>query len=164
MPAKGYDILINDLNKILQSDKIYIAAVNSVLVAQKERIFIDGLASDGTKIGTYGTKPISISRKAQSRNTGRTYFKGGYREYKTLSGKGAAFVNLRNTDQLMMDLGTSVNAPSKEYAIGFNNTINGDKRDWMEEKYQKPIFETTEQEDDLFLSLIEGQLEGDRKF
>src|SRR6476620_2915213 len=100
MPVKGYDILISDLNKMLQSDKIYIAAVNSVLVAQKERIFIDGLASNRTKIRDYGTKPISISKKNQSRNTGKTDFKGGYREYKSLSGKGSAFVNLRNTDQL----------------------------------------------------------------
>lgn len=157
MAVRGYDILINDINRLIRSERIYIGAINSVLAAQKERIFVKGQSSDGSKIGTYGTKPISISRKNQSRNTGKTYFKGGYREYKSLIGKGSSFVNLRNTDQMMMDLGTNV--AGNEFGIGFTNTFNADKRDWMEEKYSKDIFNTTDQEDDIFIKVIESRID-----
>lgn len=157
MASKGYDILINDINKLLQNDRIMIAAVNSVLVEQKKRIFQQGKASSEQKIGTYSTKPISISRKNQSRNTGKTYFKNGYREYKGLTGKGNNFVNLNNTGQMMMDLSTFV-LGKNEYGIGFNNVFNSDKRDWMEEKYRKDIFSTTLKEDNLFDRVIQFEL------
>lgn len=157
MAVRGYDVLISDINRLIRSERIYIGAVNSVLAAQKERIFVNGQSSNGSKIGSYSTKPISISRKNQARSTGKTYFKGGYREYHSLIGKGSGFVNLRNTDQMMMDLGTTVTG--NEYGIGFNNTINGDKRDWMEEKYGKEIFNTTDQEDDIFIKVIESKIE-----
>lgn len=159
MPYKGYDTLINDINRLLSSEKIYVAAINSVLVAQKERIFVNGNAANNSKIGSYGTNPISISRKNQSRNTGKTYFKGGYREYKSLTGKGSGFVNLRNTDQMMMDLGVSINPGAKEYGIGFTNDFNADKMEWNEERFGKNIADTTEQEDSLFVSLIENRLQ-----
>jgi hypothetical protein len=155
--VKGYDILIKDLNRVIGNEKVMIAAVNTVLAAQKKRIFQKGQASDESKIGTYSTKPISISKKNQSRNTGKTYFKGGYREYKGLTGKGSAFVNLRNTDQMMMDLGTTVVAKN-QYGIGFSNALNGNKRDWMEEKYSKNIFNTTNKEDNLFVRVVEFEL------
>lgn len=158
MAVKGYDILINDINRLIKSEKIYIGAINSVLAAQSERIFVKGKDSSNSRIGTYGTKPISISRKNQSRNTGKTYFKGGYREYKSLTGKGSGFVNLRNTDQMMMDLGTTINPILNEYGIGFTNTFNADKRDWMEDKYDKDIFNTTDKEDAIFFKAIESRL------
>lgn len=156
MAVKGYDELINEVNKMLQTDKIYLAAVNTVLAAQKKRIFQDGNSTTG-KIGTYSTTPISISKKNQAKNTGKTYFKGGYREYKSLVGKGSSFVNLRNTDQMMIDLGSMVVAP-KEYGIGFQNDFNGDKSGWMEKKYSKEIFATTEEEDNLFVNVVDFEL------
>lgn len=143
---------------MLQNDRVMIAAVNTVLASQKKRIFQDGNDSSGVKIGTYSTKPISISRAAQSRSTGKTYFKGGYREYKSLTGKGSAYVNLRNTDQMMMDLGTSVLGP-KEYGIGFTNTFNADKAEWNEERFDKEIFATTDGEDELFLKVVQFELD-----
>lgn len=158
MASKGYDILINDINKLLRNDRVMIAATNSVLVEQKKRIFQQGKASNEQRIGVYSTKPISISRKNQARNVGKTYFKGGYQEYKGLTGKGSNFVNLRNTDQMMMDLSTFVLGKG-EYGIGFNNDFNADKRDWMEDKYRKDIFSTTSKEDNLFEKVVVFELE-----
>lgn len=155
--AKGYDKLISQLNRMMLQERAGIAAVNSVLAQQKKRIFQSGKASGGAKIGSYSTKPISISRKAQSRNTGKTYFKGGYREYKSLTGKGSNTVNLRNTDQMMMDLGTTVVAKGK-YGIGFSNQFNADKAEWNEEKYGKDIFSTTAQEDNTFVKVFEFEI------
>lgn len=157
MAVRGYDALINQVNAMIRDRKAGIAAVNSVLAAQKKRIFQDGKASNESKIGTYSTKPISVSRKSQAKNTGKTYFKGGYRQYKSLIGKGSSFVNLRNTDQMMMDLSTQL-VSVNEYGIGFNNEFNADKSEWMEEKYKKDIFSTTNKEDDLFLKVFEFEI------
>lgn len=142
---------------MLSTERAGIAAVNSVLVVQKKRIFQQGKASDESKIGTYSTTPISISKKQQAKNTGKTYFKGGYRQYKSLVGKGSSFVNLRNTDQTMMDLGTTV-ISKNQYGIGFNNEFNADKMEWAEEKYNKEISATTNKEDALFMKVFEFEI------
>lgn len=155
--AANYGELIDEINKMSQEEKIYLSAINTVMAAQKKRIFQEGKSASEAKIGEYGTKPISIAKKNQAKNTGKTYFKGGYREYKSLVGKGSSFVNLRNKDQMMIDLGTTIVGP-KEYGIGFQNEINGSKKEWMEKKYSKDIFGTTEAEDNLFISVIEFEI------
>ncbi len=157
MAVKGYDRLIAQVNRMMSTERAGIAAVNSVLVIQKKRIFQEGKASDESKIGKYSTKTISISKKQQAKNTGKTYFKGGYREYKTLLGKGSSTVNLRNTDQTMMDLGTTVVARN-QYGIGFNNEFNANKIEWAEEKYGKEIISTTTKEDNTFLKVFEFEI------
>lgn len=156
--AQGYEILISDINRMLSNERVMIGAVNSVLASQKKRIFEQGKASDESKIGNYGTKPISISKSRQARQTGKTRFPGGYLEYKSLTGKEASFVNLQDTGQMMMDLGTSI-VGIGEYGIGFSNSFNGDKSEWNEKKYKKEIFATTEKEDDLFIKVVEFELE-----
>lgn len=158
--VKGYEVLIADINNLLNDERALIAAANSVFAAQRDRIFNQGKATDGSKIGTYGTKTISISRSRQARQTGKTYFKGGYREYKSLTGKEAAFVNLQDTGQMMMDLGTDILGRG-EVGIGFSNQFNADKSVWAKEKYNKEIFHTSESEDDLFDKVIQFEL--DRK-
>jgi hypothetical protein len=155
--VKGYDALINHVNAMIRDKRAGIAAVNSVLAAQKKRIFQDGKASNESKIGTYSTTPISISKKSQAKQTGKTYFKGGYRQYKSILGKGASFVNLRNTDQMMMDLSTQLVAVN-QFGIGFNNEFNAEKMEWMEEKYGKKISDTTNKEDDLFVKVYEFEI------
>ena len=42
MAVRGYDTLINDLNRVIQDRKVFIAAINSVLAEQKKRIFEQG--------------------------------------------------------------------------------------------------------------------------
>lgn len=154
----GYEVLIADINRVLQNERVLIAAANSVLIRQRDRIFNQGKASDESKIGQYGTKPISISRNRQAKQTGKTYFKGGYREYKSLTGKESGFVNLQDTGQMMMDLGTTVVAKG-EVGIGFSNQFNADKSEWAEEKYKKEIFASTDDEDELFSKVIEFELD-----
>lgn len=157
MPVIGYDKILSEVNAMLQADRIMIPAVNSLLAVQRKRIFQDGKATNNQKIGTYSTNPISISKSKQSRNTGKTYFKGGYRQYKSLTGKGSNYVNLRNTDQMRMDLCTMI-VGRHEYGIGFSNQFNKDKSEWNEEHFKKLIFETTDQEDDLVMKVIEFEL------
>lgn len=147
MASSGWGQVINDLNEIKRNDVVIRKALFSVLAEQKKRIFSLGQSVSG-KIGTYSTKKISISRKNQARNTGKTTFQGGYAEYKRLIGKGSDFVNLRNTDQMMMDYSLHV-LGKDQYGFGFNNQFNFDKTQWMESKYKKSIFDE---------SLKEGQL------
>lgn len=154
MAVKGYDKLIAQINRMMQTDRIMVATLSTVLSEQKRRIFQQGRDASGGRIGNYSTKPISISRKNQSRNTGKSYFPGGYREYKSLIGKGAGFVNLRNTDQMMMDYGVHV-LGKDEYGLGFNNQFNFDKSEWNEERYNKEIFAESRDEDRLFLRVFE---------
>lgn len=158
MAVKGYDEVINTINHILNSEKIIVITLSSVLAGQKKRIFQQGKDADGSQIGTYSTKPISISRKNQSRNTGKTYFRGGYREYKSLIGKGSSFVNLRNTDQMNMDYGLHV-LGKNEYGMGFNNSFNFDKSEWNEEKYKKEIFAQSDEDDRTFEAVFQFELD-----
>jgi hypothetical protein len=42
--------------------------------------------------------------------------------------------------------------------LGFNNKLNFDKSQWMEEKYKKDIFKQSEQEAQLLVRIIEFEL------
>lgn len=103
--AKEIDDLIKRVNAAVRSDKAMRTALTTTLAVHKPRIFEKGLDANNNKIGTYSKEPISISKSKQARNTGKTYFKGGYSEYKSVIGKNPGFVNFRATDQMMMDYG-----------------------------------------------------------
>lgn len=142
--------IVTKINNAIRSPQVRRIAASTVLSKQKPRIFEQGLAGNGSKIGTYGTNPISIARNRQARNTGKTFFKGGYAEYKTAIGKNPGYVNLTNTGQMASDYGLIVNGD--QLAFGFQNDLNGDKAGWMEEKYQKEIFELTDSEFELYIN------------
>lgn len=150
--ANEFIDLINKINSTIHSDRNLRIALSSVLAVHKPRIFSQGFDSKGAKIGTYSTKPISISKKNQARNTGKTVFKGGYAEYKRAVGKNPGFVNLRNTDQMMMDYG--LQGSSLQYGFGFQNTENFKKYQWMEEKYKKPIFDISKNEENVLTNVL----------
>lgn len=149
------DELITFFNKVVKAIKDprpRKVAATTVLAIQKDRIFNKGKATDGSQIGTYSTNPISISQSKQARQTGQTYFKGGYSEYKSKIGKNPGYVNLRNTDQMMADFGVIQNGD--ELAIGFQNDANGDKMGWLEEKYGNDIAENSDKEVDTFVTVL----------
>jgi hypothetical protein len=151
--ANEYMNLVNKLNDAIRSEKNTRIALTTTMAVHKPRIFEQGLDSKGQKIGTYGTKPISISKKNQARQTGHTYFPGGYAEYKTDIGKNPGFVNLRNTDQMMMDYGIVGNS-SSGFGFGFQNDANSNKADWMTDKYDKEIFAASDKEVDTFVNTL----------
>lgn len=147
-----YTAIINKLNAAIKNEQFQRVAAITVLAPYKKRIFSEGKDAQGQKIGTYGTKPISISKKNQARQTGKTYFAGGYAEYKNAIGKNPGFVNLRNTDQMMMDLGLIKNGAN--FAFGFQNNLNGDKSVWLSDKYNKAVFDASESEISLFVATL----------
>jgi len=147
---------IDKLNSAIRSERVMRIALSSVLAIHKPRIFEKGLDGSDSKIGTYSTKPISIAKKNQARNTGKTYFKTGYAEYKKDIGKNPGYVNLRNTDQMSMDYGLVINGNS--YGFGFHNKFNYDKSQWMEAKYEKSIFDNDNQELDVLANVLVYEL------
>lgn len=148
---------IDKLVAFINSDRNIRTALITTLAIHKPRIFVQGLDVVGSKIGTYGTKKISISIKNQARNTGKTYFKGGYAEYKRAVGKNPGYVILRNTDQMYMDYGL-VGSFGK-YGFGYNNQKNYDKSQWMEDKYKKYIFDLSDSELNVLTNVLVDQLD-----
>lgn len=142
--ANEFTDLITKINNAARSDKNLRTSLSSTLAVHKPRIFKDGFDAKGLKIGVYSTNPISIAKDKQARNTGKTYFKGGYAEYKRAVGKNPGFVNLRNTEQMMMDYGLVGSVGN--YGFGFQNPENAKKSEWMEEKYFKNIFDISRNE------------------
>lgn len=144
--------LVDKINNAIRGERVKRVALTTALAIHKPRIFQKGQDSTGSTIGQYGTNPISISKKNQARNTGKTYFKGGYAEYKSAVGKNPGYVILRNTDQMMMDYGLVSNGA--DFGIGFQNQVNADKAGWMTEKYDKEIFALSDSEVNVLASVI----------
>lgn len=155
--ANEYQVIIQELNDLLNVDRSMRVALSSVLAKQKRRIFQEGQAANNSKIGKYSTKPASISRSQQARNTGKTYFKGGYAEYKRLIGKNPGFVILRNTDQMMMGYSLII-LGNNEYGLGFNNDFDFNKTQWQEDKWNKDIFDESSEEGKLLEDILFEEL------
>jgi hypothetical protein len=150
--AKEYDDLIKKINAAVKSERNLRTALTTTLAIHKPRIFVQGFDAKGAKIGRYSTTPISISKKRQARNTGKTYFKGGYAEYHSSIGKGGTDVILRNTDQMFMDYG--IQGVGLNLGFGFQNSENYNKSQWMQEKYQKGIFDLSKYEIDQLTKVL----------
>lgn len=129
---------IQAINEVIQDDKFYRTALSSVLPGHKARIFTEGKAADGSKIGTYKDGPYAKMKKKKGRNPG--------------------FVNLRNTDDMMVDYKLITVTPAKHYGFGFSNTNNGNKVDWNEERFKKKIFEPDKKDDTILQTVLDAQL------
>jgi hypothetical protein len=155
--ANELQSIVKQVLKIARADKTMRTALTTVLAIHKPRIFESGQDSKKQKIGTYSTKPTSISKNNQARNTGKTRFEGGYSEYKSAIGKNPGYVNLRNTDQMQMDYQLIVDGD--KYGFGFQNNFNFNKSQWLQEKYDKDIFDLTDQEVNIFADTLKAQIE-----
>lgn len=136
--------LVRRINEAIRDDKNIRMALSTTLAEHKTRIFEKGLDAKDSKIGTYSTTPASISKKNQAKNTGKTYFKFGYSEYKSAIGRNPGFVILRNTDQMMSDY--AIQGSSGDYGFGFQNQANADKSGYVEEHFDKQVFALSEKE------------------
>jgi hypothetical protein len=154
--ANEFTDLIKKIKDAASSDKNLRVSLSTTLAVHKPRIFATGFDAKNTKIGSYSTKPISISKKQQARQTGKTFFKGGYAEYKKAVGKNPGFVNFRNTDQMHADYGLI--GSGGKYGFGFQNNENYKKSQWLESKYKKEIFDLTQKEIDVLSDTLIEQI------
>jgi hypothetical protein len=127
--------IVERVNKAIRSDKSKRTALTTTLAINKQRIFVNGLDANGSKIGTYSKK---------------------YGEYKSKLGRNPGYVNLTNTGQMFADYGLIVNGDT--YGFGFQNDFNFNKSQWAQDKYEKEIFELSDKELDVFVDVYLEEL------
>lgn len=154
---KAYTDIIDELNEIKNVDKVLLSVLSSVQANQIERIFDKGLDGNDNPIGIYSTKPISISKKRQARNTGKTYFKDGYKEYKQAIGFNSSKVNLVDSGQMMGDY-SIIKIDDNTYGIGFKNDLNSNKADGNEKRFNKEIFAHSPSDDQVLDKAFDFEL------
>lgn len=138
------------------NNKGFFAVAGSTQGEVIERIFDDGLASDGSQIGQYSTRPISISRKNQPTNTGQTYFKGGYKEFRAKAGRQNSYVDLALTTELRREFSTNVSFVDGSWQ--WSIVTNKDKANGNEKRFGKRIFALSEDESVRHAKRIERKL------
>lgn len=154
--AKEIEDLIKRINKAVKSEKAMRVALTTVLAVHKERIFKGGQDSSGSEIGKYSTKPTSIARNRQARDTGHTNFPGGYAQYKQEMGKGGN-KNYRNFDQMMMDYG--IIQDGDQFGFGFQNSLNYNKSQWLQDMDDKDVFDLAQKELNLLGDVHKAEVE-----
>lgn len=127
--------IVAKVNSAIKSDRGRRIALSTVLSVHKPRIFERGQAANGSQIGTYSKK---------------------YGEKKRLLGRNPGFVNLRLTDQMMMDYNLIISGD--QYAFGFQNSFNADKAGWVSDRYNKDIFHLSDSELDLLMDILIKEL------
>lgn len=115
-------------------------AALTVFAIHKPRIFEEGLAANGSSIGEY-TDPAYIQKRRQA-------------------GRETGFVNLAFTEQMKRDYLPSDDGKA---GFGFSDDEQKAKADFNEKRYGKPIFELSQEEEDLFVDTFEKLLFGDEE-
>ena len=149
---------LNDIKAERVLDSILLPAANRVISQFKRRIFNDGEAASGAKIGNYSMKPAGFSRRQFVKKSifiggsdgGDTMqFKGGYKEFRQLQGRQTAFVDLRlsgsleNSIQLVKDGENAI-------LIAITNEDEAKKARENEKRFSKVIFSLSESEKKTF--------------
>lgn len=135
---------------------IRVPAANRLRGSVINRIANDGKASDGSKIGSYSTKPAYFSRnqfakkgafKPQGKirtGTKTMYIPTGYSGFRAIQGRKTDTVNLQLSGDLLLDY--QQEERGAEILIGFTNKLQSDKRRGNEKRFGKNIFRATQQE------------------
>lgn len=141
--------------------RIRVPAANALLAATKNRITDEGRASDGSKIGSYSTKPAYYSRKkfvkkgafkGVGKNGGKPrktmYIADGYKGFRGVQGLQTAFVNMELSGDLMLSY-VSVPKENGNITQGLNTQVSANKRAGLEKGF-KPFLRSTKEEIDEF--------------
>ena len=115
-----------------------------------ERIFAKGQDATGAQIGTY-----SKGYQAQRRR-GVIYPKKGQK--RNVSYPISTKVILQATQQMKNDFDFIV-LPNGNIGSGFKNDYNFKKSEWVENTYNKEIFDLSEKEKRLFAELIDKEIQ-----
>jgi hypothetical protein len=153
-----YKELIDELNELKKTDKVLQSVLSTMQVVISERIFDEGKDANDGLIGVYSTKPISISKKNQSRNTGHSYFSQGYKQYKGEVGQDNSKVNLVDSGQ-MRDDWSIIRIDDRAYGLGFKNELNSEKADGNEDRFGKEIFAQSPSEEKVLDNVFQVELD-----
>lgn len=152
----------------------------SMLPVVKERIHVQGKATDNSQIGTYSEGYMTLrtgayqnaDKKTKGKEKGKLKNSGTYTDRVIyLNKKTGIFhgedkvgksreqyhrtadtkVILSLTRQMESDF--SVQATEKGYGLGYNNSLNYDKSQWAESTYKKKIFSLSDSEKELVIEI-----------
>lgn len=171
---EGLGIKIANLS---HPDQMLRTIATSMVAVVRDRVHVQGLAQNGSPIGTYSEGYMAVrtgkfktndvyksgKRKGQTKNTGK-FSKGLHKDqdrprYNRTDDR-KVIVSL--TRQMENDLSVQA-TPQGGYGIGYNNPINVEKAAWVEATYRKKIFALTDEEKILMLRIAEDFLKGGLK-
>ncbi len=169
--------------QVLQNDKNIQARVTTVgafatLAEYKTRIFTEGKASSGAKIGSYDTSPFYASSESlrglpkgkfnKKGKTGKskfksgkshksTYLKSGYKEFRSKAGRQNSKVdlNLTGASQQTIQVGTK----GDQTVIGFTDPKRMVILEAKERKYGKDIFTLSQQEQAVYQETVDREIQ-----
>lgn len=168
--------------RLIQSENIMKKAVVAVNEVRMKRIFVDGINSNGDKIGQYNsTKPVYIDpdkapkKVKQIGKNGNPIKSGYYESYKAFRqamGRESGFVNVRLNNELQNDLANGSLAKSTNkvnlkvnpikvskgvYKVVVKKQENINKVISLEKKFGKFI-EHTKEEKQLFNEILDKEV------
>lgn len=177
-----YKEKLKKAQELLKSEKVMINAIRAVNEVRMKRIFVDGLNSNGGKIGTYNsTNPVYIDpdkapKKVNQVGKNGTPIKSGYyksyKAFRQAMGRESGFVNVRLNNELQNDLANGSLTKSSDkvnmkvnpikvskgvYKVVLKKQENIDKVIALEKKFGKFI-EHTKEEKELFTKIIDTEV------
>jgi hypothetical protein len=176
------DTLRNNLTRkfaAIQRDNILVQAALDTVNEYQDRIFDEGKNTSGGKIGTYSTKPTTISSenspkklkdndfqpfsRSQRSKTGKKgyfgqFFPGGYKQFKSSIGRESGFVNLTLSGELRQDVTSRfIQVSGNTVILKLKKAINVKKRGFLESKYGS-IFNPSKRESEFFNNRVAALL------
>lgn len=123
MSLKG---LVKKMNRIAKTNEVEVFVATSMLATTADRIFTQGKDASNALISDegYSTEYMKQRRRMNYPKSGK--------------------VILQATRQMVNDF--SVISTGSELGLGFKNSANTDKSHWVEDTYDKEIFEHTKEE------------------
>ena len=150
----GLDGVRDKISKLTNIEPLLLDISSTLNAEVKHRVHVEGLAADGSRIGTYSDgymkvrtgnfKNPKITRGNKKGQARPAYNRGADRN-----------VILSLTRQMEMDFGAT--QPIKiegGYGIGFTNDLNYNKAVWNEKRYGKTIYGISQNENQLVENII----------
>ena len=128
-------------------------AANELLADISERIYENGQASDGSKIGKYSERPFNFTEEMRTGYAGLLpvskvktgTIEGGYKEFRNKVGRESGYVNLDLTSSLRLNTKVGRSA-SGRIAVGIVGAEEVAKARDNEKRFGKTIFAPTDAE------------------
>lgn len=140
------------------NERLGIVACNRVSALVKRRVFSDGVAQDGSKIGSYSTKEgwfsintpgipkLTAKGKGEKPRAKKTFYsERGYRGFREAVGRQSSYVDLNLSGSLFRSVGVGQGSAGN-IAFGIKNAPSADIMDGHEEKYGKIILSPNREE------------------
>ncbi len=168
--------LIGKMQQLQDRDKLLRAVATNVLLTMKTRIHRDGIAADGSQIGTYSpgymkvrTGDFKNAKRTGTRKNAGTFTESVIRLNRETGvftgeekvGKKRPRYNRTGDTKVICSLTRNMEndikiLPTNDgYGIGYSNDINASKVGWLEDTYDKEIFTIGEKEKEVITDTIQ---------